>query len=337
MQFENVLPDIENLGDSQTRWIILTLENFIWPLLVLVFIAFSLLLPQQFFTTQNLRFLLFSSTAIGALALAEGLCLLSGNFDLSIGAIAGFSAMFTAVFLSRWFPNAPGVVGIAVILAIGGIIGLANGFSVAYLNVNPFLQTLAFMIIFTNATPALSHQAIYKLPESYFYLGGGTIASNIPVSIPLIIALYALTWFVLRYTGIGLSVYAVGGNEQSALQAGISTKYTVLLVYTVSGLLSGLAGLLYSGYIGTVSASLTEGTLFVAFASAVIGGISLFGGRGNIIGAFGGVILLGMIQAGLVMLDIAAEMVLVINGVVLLLTILIYTGEERLRRIVLSG
>lgn len=330
---------VQSLGFEtldEAHWVLLLLENLIWPLLLVVFVIFSLLLPEFFFSTSNIRFLLFSSAAIGALALAEGLCLLSGHFDLSVGAIAGFAAMFTAMWLAEWFPETPGIVGVVIILVLGGLIGLGNGISVGILGVNPFLQTLGFMIIFSSGTQILSHVAVTDLPESYYFVGGGTLVAGIPFAIPLILSIYVITWLLLRYTSFGLAIYAVGGDEQSALQAGIDTTRIIILVYVISGVLSGLAGLLYTGYIGTVTPRLTEGTLFVAFAAAVIGGISLFGGRGNIIGALGGVLLLAIIQAGLVMMQIPAEMVQTINGIVLLVTILIYTGEERLRSVILS-
>lgn len=324
-------------GLSGRRWILILLENLIWPLLVIVFVVFAMLLPESFVTTQNIRFLLFSSAAIGALALAEGLCLLSGHFDLSIGAIAGFSAMFTALFLAEWYPNTPGVVGILIILAVGGFIGLLNGISVGVIGVNPFLQTLGFMIIFSSATPVLSNVAVVAMPESYLHVGGGMLVGNIPIAIPLIVGIYVVAWFLLRYSSVGLAIYAVGGDRNAAMQAGIDTTKIIILVYTLSGILSGLAGLLYTGYIGTVTPRLTEGSLFIAFAASVIGGISLFGGRGNIIGALGGVILLAIIQAGLVMLELPSALVQTINGIVLLATIFIYTGEARLRQLLLTS
>jgi ribose/xylose/arabinose/galactoside ABC-type transport system permease subunit len=156
------------------------------------------------------------------------------------------------------------------------------------------------------------------------------------VAVVILLALFAAAAFLLKYRPFGLSVYAVGGNERASQEAGINTARVVLLVYVVSGALAGVGGLLYTGFLGAATPSLGDGSLFPAFAAAVIGGISIFGGRGNILGALGGVLLLGTIQAGLVMLDIQPTVIRMTNGVILLAAILLYTGIERYRKRVLQ-
>lgn len=308
------------------------LDNLVWIILVAAFLLFSALLPESFLTLSNIRFLLLSSAAIGMLALAESVCLLSGHFDLSVGSIAGFSAMVTGIFMAKLVPGAPGFVGVAVILLVGGSIGLLNGISVAYFDVNPFLQTLAFLIIFRGATIAASTYPITDVPDSYMYLGGGELVPGLPVAIVVLVVLFGFVAFVLKHHSFGLSIYAVGGNEQASRESGIDTKRIVLAVYVISGVLSGLGGLLYTGFLGAATPSLGEGQMFPAFAAAVIGGISIFGGRGNIIGALGGVLLLGTIQAGLVMLQIQATLIRMTNGIILLAAIFLYTGIEKYRK-----
>ena len=322
-----------NLSEDIT---LLILDNLVWPILVLTFLAFSVFLPESFMTVGNIRFLLLSSAAIGMLALGESVCLLSGHFDLSIGSIAGFSAMFTALFLSQWFPGVPGVIGIPVIILVGGTIGLMNGVSVAYFDVNPFLQTLAFLIIFRGATIAASTYPVTDLPDSYMYVGGGELVAGIPVAVVILVSLFALVAFFLKYREFGLSVYAVGGNERASRESGINAKRVVLSVYVISGMLSGLGGLLYTGFLGAATPSLGDGQMFPAFAAAVIGGISIFGGRGNILGALGGVLLLGTIQAGLVMLEVQPTLIRMTNGTILLAAIFLYTAVEKYRKAVLQ-
>ncbi|MFB6106864.1 MAG: ABC transporter permease [Halobacteriaceae archaeon] len=312
------------------------LENMIWPILVVTFLVFTVLVPQIFASADNISFILYSSAPLGLLVLAESLCLLSGNFDLSVGANAGFSAMFAALFLTRWFPGVPAWSGIVVVLAVGGVIGLLNGISIGVLGVNPFLQTLTFFIIFGEGTSVLSSLSLSNLPEPYLYLGDGSLGA-LPVAVVVLLALFVASWLVLRYSRLGIAVYAVGGDRNASDEAGINTSRIIVFVYVASGVISGLAGLLYTGYIGTASPTLADGALFPAFAAAVIGGISLFGGRGNILGALGGVLLLSTIQSGLVLVNVDATLVRVINGVILLLAVLLYTGEERLRQRILSA
>ncbi len=330
-QFEKVIS-----GTDIDYLLVRALENIIWPILILAFLIFSVLIPEIFTSLTNIRFILYSSAPLGVLVLAESVCLLSGNFDLSIAANAGFSAMFAALFITQWFPGMPGWVGILVVLGVGGVIGLLNGISVGIFGVNPFLQTLTFFIIFGEGTSVLSSLSISDLPSSYLYLGVGTVG-GVEVAVFVLLALFILSWIVFRYTRIGIAVYAVGGDSNASNEAGINTAFIIVLVYLVSGLLSGLAGLLYTGFIGTASPTLADGALFPAFAAAVIGGISLFGGRGNILGALGGVLLLSTIQSGLVLINVDATLVRVINGVILLIAVLLYTGEEYLRERILAA
>jgi ribose/xylose/arabinose/galactoside ABC-type transport system permease subunit len=311
------------------------LDNLIWPLLLLGLLAFGLLLPEIFLTQQNLVYLLYASAALGAVVLGESLCLLSGNFDLSVGAIVGFSAMATAMALTQWLPGLPGVAGVVLILAIGGFIGLLNGVAVAHFGINPFLQTLAFLIIFNGATIALNTSSIFDLPASYLFIGGEE-AFGIPIAVSLVFALYLVAWYCLRHTPFGLAIYAVGGDERAASKAGIDEKKVVLAVFVLSGALCGLGGLILTGFTGAATPALGNNMVFPAYAAAVIGGISLFGGRGNIVGAMAGVLLLGTFEAGLVMMSIDPSVIDMINGIILLFAIFLYTWAERLREEILS-
>jgi len=330
------VPSVVERFDLSDDLVLLVLDNLVWPVLFAVFIGFSLLLSDSFFTVRNLRFLLFSSAALGTLVLAESICLLSGHFDLSIGSIAGFSAMFTALFMAQWFPTTPAMAGILIVVTVGGVIGLLNGISIAFFDVNPFLQTLAFLIIFQGATIALSSYPVTDLPDLYMYIGGGELIEGVPVAVLVLLGLFVIAWALLKYHPVGLSIYAVGGNEDASRDAGINTKQVVVTVYVISGMLAGVSGLLYTGFLGGATPSLGDNALFPAFAGAVIGGISIFGGRGNILGALGGVLVLGTIQAGLVMLQIGPTIIRMTNGIILLAAILLYTGIEKYRRVKLQ-
>jgi len=341
----STLPDlrssIEDLWTDRTRMMLFALDNLIWPILLTAFVIFSLLLPEIFTQYRNIEFLLYTSAGLGAITLAEAVCLISGNFDLSVGSIAGFSAMAAALFLTEWFPAAPGVVGILAVLTVGGAIGFLNGFFIAKFGVNPFLQTLSALIVFEGGILVLSTRSVYGLPESYLWLGGGEVFGSalpqpVPVAIFVMLALFVGTWFMLTKTRFGRSVYAVGGDAESAAEAGINTDRVVIAVFVLSGLLSATGGLLLTGFNGGATPTLGTQQLFPAFTAAVIGGISLFGGRGNVLNALGGVLLLGTIAAGLVMLNIDPQIVTTINGLVLFSAILLYTSVQRYRERLLS-
>jgi len=338
----NLQTSVDELRGDRTRVLLFALDNLIWPILLVAFIVFSVLLPEIYTQYRNIEFLLYTSAGLGAIALAEGICLISGNFDLSVGSIAGFSSMAAALFLTSWFPGVPGVVGILVLLAVGGAIGFFNGYFIAKFDVNPFLQTLSTLIIFEGGILVLSSRSVYGLPESYLWLGGGDVTlggllpQGIPVAVFFMLGLFVAVWFMLSKTRFGRSIYAVGGDEESAAEAGIDTDRVVIAVFVLSGMLAATGGLLLAGFNGGATPTLGTQQLFPAFTAAVIGGISLFGGRGNVLNALGGVLLLGTIAAGLVMLNIDPQIVQTINGAVLFSAILLYTFVQRFRERLLS-
>ena len=330
---------IDSLVENRTRQLLTLLDNLIWPIVLVSFIGFSIVLPELFTTVDNVNFLLYQSAGLGAIALAESVALISGNFDLSVGSIAGFSAMATALFLTNWAPNAPGISGYLVILLIGATIGFINGYFIAKFNVNPFLQTLSTLIIFEGGILVLSTQSIFGLPESYTWLGGERLQLpmiEVPFATFFMIFLFVGTWFVLTKTRFGRAIYAVGGDEDSASEAGIDSDFVVISVFVISGMLAATGGVLLTGFNAAVTPTMGTNTLFPAFTAAVIGGISLYGGRGNVFNALGGVLLLTVIQAGLVMLAIGPEFIKAINGLVLFSAILLYTYVEHLRDRLLS-
>jgi ribose/xylose/arabinose/galactoside ABC-type transport system permease subunit len=315
------------------------LDNLIWPILLVAFLTFSVLLPELFTNVSNVNFLLYQSAGLGAIALAEAVALISGNFDLSVGSIAGFSAMATALFLTEWAPAAPGISGYLVVLMIGAALGLINGVFIAKFGVNPFLQTLSTLIIFEGGILVLSTQSVFGIPESYLWLGGERLTLpmiEVPWATIFMLLLFVGMWFVLTKTRFGRAIYAVGGDEESAAEAGIDTDFVIIAVYVISGMLAATGGLLLTGFNSAVTPTMGTNTLFPAFTAAVIGGISLYGGRGNVFNALGGVLLLTVIQAGLVMLAVGPEFIKTINGIVLFSAILLYTGVEQTRDRLLS-
>jgi len=326
----------ETETSRKDRLVPVLLEHMIWPILLVTLVVGGLLVPQLFRNVRSFELVLYSSVPLGLLVLAESICLLSGHFDLSIGAIAGFSAVFTGMLVggcsSCWGLVGDPFLAMGIILLVGGFIGFLNGVMIAKLNVNPFLQTLAFLIIFSGAKTALTTQPVRDLPEAYLLLG-----RNSTYAIGLLIAVFLLFAFIMRYTSFGQSVYAVGSSEKSARAVGVNTDRVIIMVYVISGVLAGLAGLMLTGYSTIVPPDLAENMVFPAFAAAVIGGVSLFGGRGRISGALGGVLLLGVVQSALQLSGIQAAQIEMAEGIVLLIAILLYNFKEDIRGRILSG
>jgi len=323
-------------GDSDD--VLLTLlDNMIWPILFVVVFGVLVTVPQTFRNVRSVQLLMWSAVPLGLLVLAESLCLLSGHFDLSIGSIAGFSAMFTGMVLgtcpSCWGLTTSPWIGFGLILLVGSLVGVLNGVMIAKVGLNPFLQTLAVLIIFEGAKTAMQTQPVTGLPQLYLFPGG---TPNFAIAVLLLS--FVVLGLVLRFTQFGQAVYAVGSDETAAREVGIDGDRLIIAVYTISGLLSAVAGIMLTGFVGVVPPLIGEGLVFQAFAGAVIGGISLFGGRGKITGALGGVVLIEVIQSAL---DnsavVGATQIQMINGIVLLVAILLYSTQSKLRERIISG
>jgi ribose/xylose/arabinose/galactoside ABC-type transport system permease subunit len=310
------------------------LDNMIWPILALTVVGAMVLVPGTFRNVRSVELVIHSSVGLGFLVLAESICLISGHFDLSVGSIAGFSAMFAALALSpsQWGLVSSPAVGVVLICAVGTAVGVANGLMISKLGINPFLQTLAALIIFEGLKISLSSLPVSDLPEGYT-----TIGSTPEIAIAALFVTFLIAAVVMRFTPFGQAIYGLGSEEESARAVGIDTDRLVTAVYAVSGFLSAIGGLMLTGFTASVSPQTGSGLVFPAFAAAVIGGVSLFGGRGKVSGALGGVLLLGVIQSALNLSGIGVAQIQAVNGFVLLIAILLYNTRTNIRERVLAA
>ncbi|MDD3699011.1 ABC transporter permease [Candidatus Sordicultor fermentans] len=309
-------------------------DNMIWVILLGVFLFFGIIKPRTFLTFQNVHFILYVSSMMGFLVFAETICLLSGNFDLSIGEIAGFSAMVTAVITVK--SGLPGYLGIILVVLIGGLCGAFNGLLVGKIRLNPFLVTLGTSIMFDWLTMVVRRGSVLGLPAVYLAPGGARVF-GVYLAIFILLGFAILLAFVLAKTIWGSNLYSVGGNIEATRRCGINTDKVVFSAFVVAGMLAGISGLLYTGYMGVATSNLADGTVFMAFAGAVIGGVSLTGGRGSILNALGGTLLLGIIEAGLTMMAIDPAWQGTFTGVLVLVAILLNQSRQILRDRILMG
>jgi len=313
-----------------TRVKVLIVDNFIWFINAGLYILFIILNPRGFLTIHNVEFILYVSSMLGFLVLGEALAMITGGMDLSLAQNAGLSAMVGGFILGVMAPNLPGWLGVIIVLIAGTAFGAVNGLLVGKLKYNPFLATLGTFIVFDWATFWIRRGAIVNLPASFLAPGSGTIG-GVHIAIFLFLFMALLLHLMLRYTQFGVSVYAVGDNPKAAMMMGINVGKVLFGVFTLGGLLAGFSGLIYLGYIGAVTSLIAQNKIFEAFAGAVLGGVSLRGGRGSIMGALGGVLLLGILDAGLTMLNVSPEIRGVLTGFVLLVAVMINMAISRLR------
>ena len=313
-------------------------DNFIWVLLIGSTLVFGAINGSAFFNVSNLRFVVFSTVTLSFLVVAEGLCLISGNFDLSVGQTAGFTGMLNALLLAELAPWMPWYLGVLTILIVGAVIGAFNGFFVAGLGLNPFLITLGTYLVLQYGTLEVSLDPIRDgIPAPYLAIGGESVA-GVPIAIFVLIAGAGLFYVILRRTKFGSNVYSVGGDPDASKRAGISVTNTVFWVFVLSGVLSAVSGLLYTGFLGSATPGMADGSLFLAFAGAVIGGASLSGGRGSILNMIGGALLIGVFDAGLLMTGASGNQVNIFFGFLVIAAVIVNRAREAVSdRLTMSG
>src|SRR6266436_10421140 len=275
-------------------------ELALLPVIVLLLVI-GAFVNSSFLTETNLINVAQESAALGAVVVAETLILLTGKFDLSLQSTYGLAPMVGAWLIvskdgqglgSNWNPY----LGIAVVLLVGLVVGALNGFLVIKLGFNAFIFTLAVLILLMGIQVGIvSGRTIYHLPDAYIYLGSQYLL-GVPVSVWVTGTIFLLAALFLRYHRVGRAIYAIGGNTEAARAAGIHVDRVRIGVFIVASLLAALAGLMTAGEVDAVTANQGSNLIFTVFAAAVIGGISLDGGRGRMVGALTGVILLALVQ-----------------------------------------
>jgi ribose/xylose/arabinose/galactoside ABC-type transport system permease subunit len=330
------------------------LDNLIWVLLLAVIIFFSIF-AGGFLDTGSFINILVHAAVLGLLVVGESFTLITGNFDLSVESTLGFCAMLSAWLVLPMGPPENGsglmmnpLLAIAIILVLGPVIGWINGTLITRGKMNNFVVTLSMLIALRGLMLLVPQgNTIYRTPPLYNILGATKVG---PIPLPVIVVLlaFAIGYVVLKYTPFGRDLYAVGGNRDAALASGVDPDKRIRQVYIIAGFLAALAGWMLAGRLRSVIPNLGEGMVFEVMAAAVIGGISLQGGRGTMLGAFGGVLLLSTIGTGLNLMDVSEFWIGTVRGVIILAAMLIdaqkvryaapaATAEPKVPKVVLAG
>ena len=269
--------------------------------LALLLGALLSLASPHFLTANNLLNLLDQSVVIGVVAIGMTFVILTGGIDLSVGSVAGLAGVVLGLAL-REMPMAAAV---PLAIACGALVGLASGLLVALFGLAPFVVTLGTMAICRSLAFVLSkQQTISDVPHEMANLVYSTVL-GIPMNVLILIACYAAAWAYLGWTKGGRTIYAVGSNIEAARIAGLATTRYQVLVYVVSGALAALAVTLVTGQLLSVDPLGGNGMELDAIAAVVIGGASLFGGRGSVLGTLMGVFIMVMIRNGMNLLGVS--------------------------------
>lgn len=291
-----------------------------------------LMIGQSFlFNAERLPVIILQVSVVGIIAVGVTQVIIMGGIDLSGGSVVAFAAMVAASFAQTnggqtlYFPSftdMPVIVPVLVGLAVGGAAGVLNGAVTAYTGVPPFITTLGMLVIARGLAVLWGKgNSVTGLTDSFNLLGLGIV----PVFIFAAVAI--LFHIILSKTLYGRRTYAIGSNEQAARISGINVKHHKVLVYSIAGALSGLAGIVVAAQATMVQPGMGVGYELDAISAAVIGGASLFGGRGRISGTVIGVLILGVITSGFTMLRIDTDYQAVVKGLIILVAV--YIDQRR--------
>jgi ribose transport system permease protein len=300
--------------------------------LIVVFIFLSFASPV-FLTTNNLINIIEQNAVTAVMALGMTFVIITAGIDLSVGSTAAMTGVVGVELIAAGW-NWPQALLVAVLA--GGVVGLVNGLLISVANLNPFITTLGMQTVVRGLTDVQTNAVVVVGPPSvlgptnFGVIGLGKLA-GIPVALMILVVLSVLAYFLLSHTRLGRYTYAIGSNREAARLSGIPVKKYLLAVYVILGLLTGLAGMIAVSRLGIAEPNFGIGLELDVIAACVVGGASLFGGQGTIVGTLLGVFLIGLIRDGAVLLDVNDFWQNVIIGVVIWLAVL--WDQFRRRRI----
>lgn len=312
------------MAPAETRRF-LTNEAVLAVLLVFEVACFAAV-GTHFLTAGNAFEIARASVEIGLLALASTAVILTGGIDLSVGSLLGLSAVLMG---AAWHDGGLPI-GLAALLAVavGAAGGALNALLIARLSVPPLIVTLGTFSLYRGLAEGWTGgiRNYTDFPTSFLFLGQGRLAGRVPVQLPLLVAAAVFFWLLLHRTGTGRALRAIGFSQEGARYAGIPVARRLALAYVLSGAMAGLAAVVYAARLGQAKADAGTGFELTAITAVVLGGTSIFGGRGTVHGTLLGLFALAVLQNGLRLADRPAELAGILTGVLLIVAI----GANRL-------
>jgi ribose transport system permease protein len=298
--------------------------------LIVIFAFFSIASPN-FLNYTNVTSILFSTVVIGTLALGTTFVIITGGIDLSIGTGMALCAVISGVLIVN--SGLPVPLGVLLTILFGGLIGFLNGFNVSVLKLPPFIATLAMMLVAEGLALIISGSApiYFSNKPSYIAISTGNIipGTNFPNAVVLLAILAVLAAVLLNRTVFGRYNFSIGSNEEATALSGINVRRWKIIIYTVSGLFTGMAGIFISARLGSAQPATGAGYELQAIAAVVIGGTSLSGGKGSIVGTVIGALIISVLNNGLQIMSIPQEWQNVILGCVILVAVYADMARKR--------
>ena len=290
----------------------------------LVVLAFT---SEQFLTVDNLLNQGRLACEVGLVALPMTLIIVTGGIDLSVGSIMGLCAIMLGVLWKNL--GLPLELAILLTLVIGTAAGMVNGLVITRIGVPPLIATLATLALYRGLAEGISQaRSVRGYPDWFFILGQGEVA-GVPTQLWLLLAAILVFAVLLARTTFGRTLYAIGNNETAARFSGLAVDRAKLTIYGLSGLMAGLAAWIFVSRVSTTRSDMGTGLELDAIAAVVLGGTSIFGGTGSILGTVLGVVLVQLLKNGLALTGVKGDATIVVIGIVLILSILLTNLLQR--------
>ena len=318
-------------ADSQAKQKLLAFAS-----LIALIVIFSVLKPDAFFTTDNIIGILQSTTVIGVLAIASTFIIITSGLDLSVGVLMTFCAVMAGVFMVNL--GLPMWIGVPGAVLVGALCGTVSGLAITKLRVPPFIATLGMMMLLKGASLIITQtRPIYfNDVEGFDAISLGSVLSELVPGLPipngvLIMFIVAVVCaVVLNKTALGRYTFALGSNEEAVRLSGVNVDRWKVIIYAFSGGICGIAGLLIASRLNSAQPALGQGYELDAIAAVVIGGTSLSGGVGTILGTIIGAFIMSVLINGLRIMSVAQEWQMVLTGLIIILAV--YTDNLRRKK-----
>jgi ribose transport system permease protein len=285
--------------------------------LLIIEIAVFSILQERFLKLENILLVGRQISFIGITSIGMTMVLLTGGIDISVGAMLAVTGVISTVLYFNL--GLPLIWTILLTLVVGLVFGTFNGFAVAYLNVPALIGTLGMQVILKGIGYIFTRGVPIKANDPHFtYMGQGFFFNLIPIPFIVMIIMFVFGYWLLNKTYIGRRIYAIGGNEEAARLSGIKTKRLIMLTYTACGFFAAVTGILMAMRMGSGQPSAGGDFPMDVLTATVLGGISIFGGKGNIQNVFFGSFIMGFLTNGLVMLGVSDYIQWIIKGFVLI-------------------
>ena len=306
---------------------LITVKRYAIVGVLLALIIFFTIMSDSFLTAQNLLTVARQVAMLGISAVGMTCVILTAGIDLSVGSVMAITNITGSMMMvNAGLPILPAVI---LTLLIAACIGLINGFLVAFVRVPALITTLAMMTILRGLSFVLcGGMPVWGLPENFKRLGQGYFGP-IPIPVIIMVLIFICGWIFLNRTKTGRYIYGLGGNREAVRLSGVNTKKIETLVFVISALLTGLAGVIMLSRINTGQPKIGTGYEMDVITAVVLGGVSIMGGEGSLIGVFIGVLITGILSNGMILIGVGEYHQQITKGIVLLLAVIFDTMAKR--------